>query len=361
MAERPGERAAMARAVELAGRQRGRTSPNPVVGCVVLDASGAVVGEGAHERYGGPHAEVNALAAAGTAARGGTAVVTLEPCAHSGKTGPCTEALLAAGVARVVYAVADPFAPAAGGAARLAAAGVDVSGGLLADEAERVNEVWLHTVRTGRPFVTWKYAATLDGRTAAADGSSRWITGEAARADVHRLRAESDAVVVGVGTVLADDPQLTVRGTDGMPTGRQPLRVVMDTEGRTPAGARVRDNAAPTWVATAAEVPRAPGGGLEPAAVLDALRIRGVLSVLLEAGPRLAGAFADAGLVDRVVAYLAPALLGGPPRFPVLAGSGAATIGDARRLRLDDVTVLGGDVRVTARPLTPAPPTALEA
>ena len=299
------------------------------------------MGEGAHERAGGPHAEVVALRAAGPAARGATAVVTLEPCAHTGRTGPCTTALIEAGVRRVVYAVPDAD-EGAGGAAVLTAAGLDVESGACADEAARGNEFWLHAVRTGRPFVTWKYAATLDGRSAAADGTSRWITGPEARADVHRLRAEHDAVLVGVGTVLADDPELTVRDAGG----RSPLRVVLDTDGRTPADARVRNDAAPTLVLTAADVPRAPGGGLDLTAVLKSLHAADVLSVLVEGGPTVAGSFVAAGLVDKVIGYVAPALLGAGPA--ALAGAGIETIADARRLRLADVTRLGDDVRLTS-------------
>ncbi|MFP8964841.1 bifunctional diaminohydroxyphosphoribosylaminopyrimidine deaminase/5-amino-6-(5-phosphoribosylamino)uracil reductase RibD, partial [Streptomyces nanhaiensis] len=211
----------MRRAVALSARGLGSTSPNPVVGCVVLDAAGRIVGEGWHRRAGGPHAEVHALAEAGEAARGGTAVVTLEPCDHTGRTGPCSRALIDAGVARVVYAVADPTPAARGGADTLAAAGIDVEGGLLAKEAAEVNAPWLTSVRLGRPYVRWKYAATLDGRTAAADGTSRWITSGEARADVHRLRAGADAVLVGSGTARADDPHLAVRGVSG---AVQPLR-----------------------------------------------------------------------------------------------------------------------------------------
>lgn len=202
---------AMSRAVDLAGRALGRTSPNPVVGCVVLDADGRVVGEGFHESAGEPHAEVNALCAAGESARGGTAVVTLEPCRHTGRTGPCTQALLDAGVARVVIAVPDPTATAGGGAQELSDAGVEVLVGIGREAAEHVNRAWLHAMTADRPFVTWKLAATLDGRTAAADGTSRWITGPDARAEVHRLRARCDAVLVGAGTLRADDPHLAVR------------------------------------------------------------------------------------------------------------------------------------------------------
>ena len=341
------EQAAMRRALELAARGLGATSPNPVVGCVVLGADGRVVGEGWHERAGGPHAEVVALAAAGDAARGGTAVVTLEPCAHTGRTGPCTRALLEAGVARVVHAVDDPSAVAGGGARALREAGVQVEGGVLAEAAERVGEAWLTSVRRGRPHVTWKLAATLDGRSAAADGTSRWITSAQSRAEVHRLRASVDAVVVGVGTVLADDPALTARDAAGAPTGRQPLRVVVDSAGRTPPTARVLDAAAPTWVATAAEVGAGADGRVDLVALLAQLRSRGAVSVLLEGGPTLAGAFLADGLVDRVTAYTAPVLLGAGP--PALAGAGITTITDALRLDVDDVARVGGDVRVSGR------------
>ncbi len=346
------EQRALVRAVGLAAQGLATVSPNPAVGCVVLDAGGAVAGEGWHERPGGPHAEVVALRAAGGRARGGTAVVTLEPCSHTGRTGPCTAALVDAGVERVVLAVEDPTPAAAGGAAVLRSAGVEVLSGdgtAWAGDAERVNERWLTAVRTGRPHTTWKYAATLDGRSAAADGSSRWITGLDARAEVHRLRALADAVLVGVGTVLADDPSLTVRGPGGepaLPPAQQPLRVVADTHGRTPAGARVRDAAAPTWVATAAEL-GAEHGRLDLAALMAALAQRGVRSVLTEGGPVLAAALLGAGLVDRVTAYLAPALLGGG--VSALGPMGIAAMDGIVRLDLDDVARVGGDVRLSSR------------
>jgi diaminohydroxyphosphoribosylaminopyrimidine deaminase/5-amino-6-(5-phosphoribosylamino)uracil reductase len=342
------ERTAMARAVELASRGTATTLPNPVVGCVLLDRTGAIVGEGWHERPGGPHAEVAALAQAGERARGGTAIVTLEPCNHVGRTGPCTVALIEAGVARVVVAVRDPWPAAAGGLERLRTAGVDVEVGVLEPAAAAVNEPWLVAMRRGRPFVTWKFAATLDGRVAAADGTSRWITGEAARRDVHRLRAEVDTMLVGVGTVLADDPQLTARDAAGRPLGRQPLRVVADAAGRTPPTARVRDDQAPTWIATAEEVGGAIGGGVDLDALMKALHARERRHVLLEGGPRLAGAMLRAGLVDRVVAYLAPALLGAGPN--ALADAGITTIGAALRLDVTSVAQLGDDVRITGRP-----------
>ncbi|MGN9839484.1 bifunctional diaminohydroxyphosphoribosylaminopyrimidine deaminase/5-amino-6-(5-phosphoribosylamino)uracil reductase RibD [Nonomuraea sp. H19] len=423
----------MARAVDLAGRGRGTTSPNPVVGCVVLDAAGGVAGEGFHVYAGGPHAEVVALRQAGERARGGTAYVTLEPCDHTGRTGPCSRALLDAGIARVVVAVADPSPKAAGGAARLRAHGVAVTIGVLAHAAERVNEEWLTYARRGRSHVTWKFAATLDGRSAAEDGTSQWITSPEARADVHRLRAASDAIVAGIGTVLADDPRLTARpavlapnaggpsnaepaldgaltphagsasgagrdaalsgrsgsaaahlgsadrpalddagsrhsaGTaddgslpDGTPAGgRAPLRVVVDTDARTPPAARVLDGAAPTLVAVAADVTtdlpaellRLPRheDGLDLHALLKELAAREVVSVFLEGGPELAGSFMRQGLIDRVVAYLAPAVLGSGPA--ALGAAGVRTISDIHRLTFDEISPIGPDVRLIARPI----------
>ena len=366
---------AMRRAVDLAARGIGTTTPNPVVGAVILDPQGRVVGEGFHARAGGPHAEVAALTEAGARARGGTAVVTLEPCNHTGRTGPCVTALLDAGIARVVVAVRDPHRLAAGGVEALESAGVEVEVGLLAEAAERVNEAWLTYVRAGRPFVTWKYAASMDGRVAAADGSSRWVSGAESRTEVHRLRAESDAVLVGSGTVLADDPHLAVRKSPTL--HGQPLRVVLDTSARTPITARVLDDAAPTLVFVAEDaedardtrdtgvarlrgagaevvaVPRAPSGrGLDLAAVLSVLHGRNVVSLLLEGGPHLAGSFLAERLVDRVLAYVAPVLIGGGG-LPALAGAGAPTLDAALRLRVDEVGRSGPDVRIVARPASP--------
>ncbi|MGQ0630545.1 MAG: bifunctional diaminohydroxyphosphoribosylaminopyrimidine deaminase/5-amino-6-(5-phosphoribosylamino)uracil reductase RibD [Sporichthyaceae bacterium] len=358
------EYAAMRRALALAGRGLGTTTPNPVVGAVVLDIVGTVVGEGFHARAGGPHAEVLALSAAGDRARSGTCVVTLEPCNHTGRTPPCVQAILDAGLARVVVAVRDPNAVAAGGIEALRAAGLSVEIGVLAAEAERVNEAWLTTVRKGRPFLTWKYAASLDGRTAAADGSSQWITAAEARSDAHRLRAECDVVLVGVGTVLADDPQLTVRH---VPVRHgQPLRVVLDSHARTPVTSRVLDEEARTLIFTApgvdashlesawVEIVTVPTAddGLDLDAILAHLHGRSVTSVLVEGGSAVAGSFLAAGLVDRVVGYVAPVLIGGGG-LPALTGAGAATIADATRWRLDEITPVGPDVRLVARPATP--------
>lgn len=330
---------AMARARELGWAALGSTSPNPAVGAVVLAADGSVAGEGATQPPGGPHAEVQALAAAGERARGGTAVVTLEPCAHTGRTGPCADALIAAGVARVVVAVPEPTQLAGGGADRLRAAGIQVELGVEQDQAELgALAPWLTGVREHRPQVIWKVAATLDGRVAAADGSSRWITGPQTRAAVHRLRATCDAVVVGSGTAVTDDPQLTVRDADGRDAARQPLRVVVDRRGRLPETARVLDGAAPTLVTTAAD----------PAALLAELYDRDVRRVLLEGGPTLAAAFLSAGLVDEAVVHLAPKLLGAGPAL--VGDLGITSIGDALQFETVEILPSGGDVQLRLRP-----------
>jgi diaminohydroxyphosphoribosylaminopyrimidine deaminase/5-amino-6-(5-phosphoribosylamino)uracil reductase len=380
----------MQRAVELAGRGAGSALPNPVVGCVLLGPDGAVVGEGFHERAGGPHAEVAALAAAGGRATGATAVVTLEPCNHTGRTGPCSEALVAAGVARVVVAVADPWPPAAGGADRLRAAGVQVvqlpavtgtavaepariagqdaavagpavtmsaadPAGQLAvdplaaavDAAEDANRVWLGAMRNRRPFVTVKAGMTVDGRVAAADGSTRWITSPQSRHDVHELRRRVDTIMVGIGTVLADDPQLTARDDTGGLAGRQPLRVVVDSHGRTPRIARVLDGSAQTLVATAERFGATRDGRVDVAALLDQLFRDGRRHVLLEGGPRLAAAFLDDGLVDEMLVYVAPLLLGAG-RI-VLEGGTVTSLADAHRAELREVRRLGPDVALRYR------------
>lgn len=320
----------MDRALELAASVRLTTSPNPWVGAVVLPGGF----EGATRPPGGDHAEVVALRAAGPAARGSTLVCTLEPCSHTGRTPPCTDAIVAAGVSRVVVAVEDPDPRVAGrGLARLRAAGVEVETGLRAAEARAQLAPYLKHRTTGRPWVVLKLAATLDGRTAAPDGSSRWITGEEARADAHRLRAESDAVLVGAGTVRADDPRLTARDVEAP---RQPLRVVL---GHAPDDARAHP---------ALQLSGDLGG------VLDELGRRGVVQVLVEGGPTVAGQFHRAGLVDRYVFYLAPALMGGEDGRPVLAGAGAPTMDTAFRGRITAVTCLGPDVRVDLEPATEA-------
>ncbi|CAB5029191.1 MAG: bifunctional diaminohydroxyphosphoribosylaminopyrimidine deaminase/5-amino-6-(5-phosphoribosylamino)uracil reductase RibD [Actinobacteria bacterium] len=330
---------AMRRALVLAATPGVPQGPNPRVGCVLLAPDGAVFAEGYHRGAGTAHAEVDALSRAGDAARGSTAVVTLEPCDHTGLTGPCTQALIAAGVARVVFAQSDPNPLAAGGAATLRAAGIEVVAGLLSAEATALNERWSFAVTRGRPFVTWKAATTLDGRIAAADGSSRWITSADARADVHRIRSEVDAVIVGTGTVLADDPHLAVRvGGEVDHAARQPMRVVVGLRDL-PAGARVLDDAAPTLQLRSHD----------PLDVLHSLFERGARHVLLEGGPTLASAFVSAGVIDAVRWYVAPALLGAGA--VALAEAGMATISDALRLQVTAVTLVGGDVRIDARVL----------
>ena len=330
------EREAMLRAIALAMSVDIPDGPNPRVGCVLVDAEGRTVGEGVHRGAGTAHAEVDALAQAGSAARGGTAIVTLEPCNHTGRTGPCSEALLAAGVARVVYAQSDPHALAAGGADRLRSAGVDVEGGLLAQEAASLNEAWTHAVTTGRPFVTWKVASTLDGRVAAADGSSRWITGDAARAEVHLWRRRCDAIAAGTGTVLSDDPHLTARDGDGDLADRQPLRVVVGLSD-IPPSAHVLDPSAPSLHLRTRD----------PAEVLATLARLEVRHLLLEGGPRLGAAFLASGLVDEVVWYVAPMLLGAGS--PAVADWGITTLGEAVRLRDVRVEQVGEDARISGR------------
>ncbi len=329
------ETAAMQRALVLAASPGVPRGPNPRVGCVILDRSGTPVAEGLHRGAGTPHAEIAALTRAGARARDATAVVTLEPCAHTGRTGPCSRALVEAGVARVVFAQDDVNPVAAGGAAQLRAAGVDVEGGLLADEAASLNLEWTHAVSTGRPFVTWKTAHSLDGRVAAADGTSRWITGPHARADVHLWRSQVDAVLVGTGTALADDPALTARRADGTPAAHQPLRVVMGRRDLSPTARVLSDEAPSLQLRTH-----------DPGQALQVLGDRDVRHVYLEGGPTLAGAFVAAGLVDRVVAYTAGLLLGAGPS--ALAEAGVRTLDGAPRLRITDTTMLGDDVRVVA-------------
>jgi diaminohydroxyphosphoribosylaminopyrimidine deaminase/5-amino-6-(5-phosphoribosylamino)uracil reductase len=315
---------AMHRALDLAASVRASTSPNPWVGCVI-DPGGF---EGATQPPGGSHAEIVALERAGDAAKGATLVVTLEPCAHHGRTGPCVDAILAAGVARVVVGIEDPDPNVQGkGIARLREGGVEVDVGVCADEVRAQLAPYLKHRSTGRPWVVLKLAASVDGRTAAPDGSSQWITGDAARADAHRLRAESDAVIVGAGTVRSDDPSLTVRHVEG----RDPLRVVL---GKAPPDAKVHP---------AVEL----DGDLGE--VLDELGQRGVVQAVVEGGPTVAGAFHRAGLVDRYVIYLAPALFGGDDGRPLFAGPGAPTIDEVWRGRIATIERLGDDVKLELR------------
>ena len=361
----------MARALQLARAGLYTARPNPQVGCVLV-RNGAVVGEGAHLRAGGPHAEVVALAAAGAAAREATAYVTLEPCAHHGRTPPCVEALVAARVGRVIAAHVDPNPRVAGqGLARLEAAGIATACGLLAEGAEALNRGFVKRMRTGRPWVTVKLAQSLDGRTALASGESRWITSAAARRDVHRLRARSCAIVTGLGTLLADDPALTVRlDPDELPQHYDPdllapLRVVLDPGLRAPPGARLfqapgrslvcsavdRPAAAAALVAAGAEVVRLPGepAGLDLVAVLEELGRRQVNEALVEAGATLAGALLAAGLVDELRLYVAPTLLGDSAR-PLLRLPALTSMAARQTLVIDQVRQVGPDLRFTLRP-----------
>lgn len=321
------ERAAMRRALELAASPGVPLGPNPRVGCVLLDPDGRVVAEGHHRGAGTPHAEIDALARAGAAARGATAVVTLEPCNHTGRTGPCAQALVEAGVRRVVVAQRDSNPVAVGGSETLRDAGVEVEVGLLVDEARALNRTWTFAVEHGRPFVTWKFATTLDGRSAAADGTSRWLSSAAARLDTHRLRAECDTMLVGSNTVAVDDPRLTVRDASGTPLGVQPLRAVMGLR-ELDQDRRVFDAAADTVQLRTRD----------PEAALKELFARDRQHVLLEGGPTLAAAFVSAGLVDEVVCYVAPMLLGSGTA--ALGDLGITTIADALHLPVTDVTVL---------------------
>lgn len=323
-------------AIEQSNRVKGSTYPNPPVGAVILDRDGEVAGVGATEPPGGPHAEVVALRRAGEKAVGGTAVVTLEPCNHHGRTPPCVDSLVASRVSAVAYAVVDPNPQAAGGATRLAELGLEVAAGVLTAEVSGgpLRE-WLHKQRTGLPHVTWKYATSVDGRSAAADGTSQWITSDAARADVHRRRAAADAIIVGTGTVFVDDPVLTARRPDGSLPERQPLRVVVG-EREISSEARVLNDDSRTMVIRTRD----------PHEVIKALSDR--TDVLLEGGPTLAGAFLRAGVIDRILAYVAPILLGGP--ITAVDDVGVLSIAHAQRWRFDGIDPIGPDLLLSLIP-----------
>jgi diaminohydroxyphosphoribosylaminopyrimidine deaminase/5-amino-6-(5-phosphoribosylamino)uracil reductase len=325
------ETEAMQRALQLAATEGVPLGPNPRVGCVLL-RDGEVLAQGYHRGAGTPHAEADALSRC-TDATGSTAVVTLEPCNHTGRTGPCAQALIAAGVSRVVYALPDPNPVAAGGAQTLRDAGVQVSSGLLEDHARDVNQAWLFGLSHQRPLVTWKFAASLDGRSAAADGTSQWITGPEARADVHRLRAQCDVILVGTGTVATDDPLLTVRTG----TAHQPLRAVMGMRELSPE-LKVFNHDAETVVLRTHD----------PEQALVELFEAGRRHVWLEGGPTLAAVFLRTGFVDEVIAYIAPALLGAGRS--AVGDFGVSTIAETLRLDLHDVTRIGGDVRLRMSP-----------
>lgn len=367
----------MQRALELAQQGLFTTAPNPRVGCVLVK-DGIEVGEGAHLRAGEPHAERHALAAAGDAAIGATCYVTLEPCSHTGRTGPCADALIDAGVSKVIAAMQDPHARVAGqGFDKLRAAGINVAVGLCEEQARALNLGFIKRMETGRPFVRVKLAMSLDGRTAMADGESKWITGAVAREDVQRLRALSSAIITGIGTVLADDPALTVRPQSWQTLTYpeinvgQPLRVVLDRNLRTPVRAAMLGEAGKTLLVSAvnpdaataaalaaegAEVLHLPasGSGIDLVELLNELGRRECNDVLVEAGPTLAAAFVSAGLCDELVIYMAPALLGSNAR-PLMVLPQLASMADKISLRFVDVAQLGDDVRLTLRPDNPAP------
>ena len=371
-AHSPDDARYMAEALALARRGLLTTHPNPRVGCVLL-RDGAIVGRGWHECTGAPHAEVNALREAGPAARGATALVTLEPCCHHGRTPPCSTALIEAGVTRVVVAMRDPNPRVAGGGlAALQMAGVQTTCGVLQSEAERLNRGFVSRMQRGRPLVRVKLAMSLDGRTAMADGESRWITGPEARRDVQRQRARSDAVLTGIGTLLADDPSLDVRaealaGWWAAPAGtpRQPLRVVLDSRLRTPHSARTLGLEGRVLIATCnpdaeahaplraagAEIAVVPArdGRVDCAAVLALLAAREINEVLVEAGATLAGALLAADLADELLLYIAPSLLGDTARG-LLHLPGLERLDDRLQLRLDDLRQVGDDLRLTLSP-----------
>jgi diaminohydroxyphosphoribosylaminopyrimidine deaminase/5-amino-6-(5-phosphoribosylamino)uracil reductase len=354
----------MKMALRLAARGSGWVSPNPMVGAVVVQA-GEVVGRGWHHRYGQPHAEVMALRDAGSRSRGATLYVTLEPCNHHGQTPPCTEAILAAGVKRVVTATFDPNrAVNGGGAAYLREKGMEVELGLLAEEGRRLNEAWFTWVETGLPFVIAKAACSLDGKIATRTGDSKWLTGPAARAFGHQLRHACDAILVGIGTVLADDPQLTTR----LPRrqGNDPIRVVLDSRLRTQETASIlnQESSSPTWIATTPAAPRDKLESLESAgaevlvlpekegrvslkALLQELGRRRVLSLLVEGGAEVLGAFLDQRLVDKFYFFYAPKILGGKNAYPAVAGQGVASLSEAHQARDLGLRRLGPDLLVS--------------
>ena len=354
----------MAQALRLAERGAWTTRPNPMVGCVIV-ADGDVVGEGFHVQKGGPHAEVVALQAAGDRARGATAYVTLEPCAHTGSTGPCADALIAAGVTRVVAAMRDPFPQVDGaGFERLRAAGIAVASGLMETQARALNRGFLSRVERGRPWLRVKLACSLDGRTALANGESKWISGAASRADVMRWRARAGALLTGSGTVLADDPHLTVRLNDDAPFAT-PLRVVLDAGLATIARGNIRDAAAPTlyvhahdtkvprdFDAPRASVARDAARQLDLAAVLALLGEVGINEIQVEAGATLSGAFLRAGLVDELLLYIAPVLLGERGR-PLFDGLGIETMAQRLQLQTVETRRIGDDLRLLLRPSAP--------
>ncbi len=370
------DQAYMAVALDMAKAAYGQTSPNPVVGAVVVN-EGAIVGMGAHLKAGGPHAEVHALQMAGDRAKGATLYVTLEPCSHHGRTPPCAEAILAAGIARVVVASLDPNPLVGGrGIAMLRGAGCDVTTGVLEAEARRLNEVFFHYITAKKPFVTVKTASTLDGKIATRTGHSRWVTGESSRAQVHQLRRQHDAILVGVGTVLADDPALTARTGDGKElTGKQPIRIILDSTLRTPLDAQVvADGLAATWIYTTDRAPqekrlallkrgvdvivvagsdeRQPDTHVSIEQVLTSLGSRGITSLLVEGGAAVNGAFLQARAIHKLISFLSLKLIGGSVAPAPFGGNGFALMDEAIALTDIEVTQIdASDLCITGYPV----------
>lgn len=355
----------MGLALELAGAMKGQTSPNPMVGCVIVK-DGRVVGLGSHLQAGGPHAEIHALAMAEDEAKGATAYVTLEPCSHFGRTPPCADALIRNGIKRVVVASLDPNPLVAGrGIARLKEAGIEVVTGILAEKSARINEVFNTFITKQRPFVTVKTASTLDGKVATETGSSRWVTGEQARLDVHRMRHHHDAILVGVNTVITDNPQLTTRLPEG--EGKNPIRIIMDTTLRIPLHSRViTDGEAPTWIITTdradGEKKKAleekgirvfstgPGPKVHVNTMLNLLGKEMVSSLLVEGGSQINSAFLHARAIDKVISYVAPKLVAGQDAPTPFGGTGIEEMGNAVPVKDIQVEMLGQDIKITGYP-----------
>ncbi len=357
----------MRQALALASLAEGNTSPNPMVGAVIVSAEGDVVGEGYHHKAGEPHAEINALKKAKELAHGGTIYVTLEPCSHFGRTGPCCEAIIAAGLKRVVAALEDPNPKVAGtGFKRLRDAGIEVITGICEEEARLLNEKFFHWITTGRPFVSMKYAMTLDGKIATRTGDSKWITGEDARAYGHYLRRAHDCILVGKNTVLADDPELTTRLVEG----KNPLRIILDSNCDVPMTAKIFDGEADTLLVTNTELCGAKqakaealqvlpkvevlqlpvvNGKLSVVDLLEELARRKLTSILVEGGSTVHGDFLEADLVDRIYAFIAPKLIGGREALTPVGGRGFDLIKDCYFLKNTEILSLGNDILLTGR------------
>ncbi|MBM7621290.1 diaminohydroxyphosphoribosylaminopyrimidine deaminase/5-amino-6-(5-phosphoribosylamino)uracil reductase [Bacillus tianshenii] len=351
-------------AIDLAGKAAGQTSPNPVVGSVVVK-DGEIVGFGAHLKAGEAHAEVHAIRMAGEKVIGSTVYVTLEPCSHHGRTPPCSDLLISSQVKRVVIASVDPNPLVAGsGIKKLKSAGIIVDVGVCEAEALALNDVFFHYIKTKKPYVTLKTASSLDGKTATYTKDSKWITGEEARMDVHRYRHRHDAILVGVGTVIADDPSLTTRLPNG---GKNPVRIILDTHLRTPIDARVlTDEEAPTWIITGAradekkiealinqqvKVMKLPTEEIKIDNLLTLLGDRGITSLFVEGGATVNGSFLEAGAINQVITYIAPKLIGGALAPTMIGGSGFRSMGVSMNLTIKDITMIGQDIKIISVPL----------